>query len=522
MKHRFGCRAAAFLLTLTGAASVLSLPAAAEPETGSETAASETETTASEETTTTSVTTTSTVTETTVTTEETATTELTTTTVDVLSRLQYEETAGGGVRITRYNWLNENEVILPDSIGGKPVTEIGHAAFQYCYADGITLPQSVLLIGDSAFAGCAYLKSVQIPQGCRYIGSSAFENCAALTEVTVPDSVTEIGGRAFADTPFREAQTDEFVILGGGVLCYYQGSSARVTLPDSVKTVAPLAFFGNETLKAVTLPDSVQRIRSTAFDGCTALAEVQADAAPAVVEADAFRNTKWDTEPADDFLCIADLLYGYRGKSAEVTVPDGIRVIGEAAFYGNARLSAVTLPDTAEEIRRTAFGSCEALQVAELGENMKSIGDSAFSGDKSLRFVRAGHGLTQIGGQAFAGCESLTELHLPDTLSEIGRDAIGYEQDPADGAMRRMNTPVTLYSNAEAAKTYAKENGLISEPLPDEENTAPAPLVTTVPGEHPGFTAPEGTRWIPSLIAGGGLVLAGLIAFLLRKLFRRG
>ena len=521
MKHRFGCRAAAALLTLTAAASAISLPAFAEPET--ETTAAP-ETTAPEETTstTTASTTSATVTETTVTTEETTTTELTTTTVNVLSRMEYEDTAGGGVRITRYNWLSENEVVLPDSIGGKNVTEIGTGAFQYCYADGISLPQGLLLIGDSAFAGCAYLKSVQIPSGCRYIGSSAFENCAALTDVTVPDTVTEIGGRAFADTPFWEAQTDEFVILGGGVLCRYQGSADRVTLPDTVKTIAPLAFFGNETIRAVTLPASVQRIRSTAFDGCTALSEVIAEEAPAFVEADAFRNTKWDTDPADDFLCIGDLLYGYRGKSAEVTVPDGIRVIGEAAFYGNARLSAVTLPDTAEEIRRTAFGSCEALQVAELGDNLKSIGDAAFSGDKSLRFVRTGHGLTEIGGQAFAGCESLTELHLPDTLSEIGQNAIGYEPDPAGGAMRKMNTPVTLYSNAEAAKTYAKENGLISEPLPEEENTAPAPVVTTVPDEGLHFSTPEGTRWIPSLLAGGGLVLAGLIALFLRRLFRRG
>lgn len=521
MKHRFRLRAAAFCLTMAAAQTVFLMPVFAEPENEPETTtAAASETTVPAETTSAAPVTTTVVTETTVTTEATTATETSATTADVRSRLQYEE-AGSGIRITRYQWLNEMRVELPDSIGGKPVTEIGAEAFRYCYADEIVLPQPLLLIGDSAFAGCAYLTDVRIPQGCRYIGAGAFENCAALSSVSVPDTVTEIGQRAFSDTPFLSEQTGEFVVLGGGVLYRYQGGAERVTLPDTVQVIAPMAFAGDRTIRSLTLPASVRRIRSGAFDGCTALTEITADRAPDYVEQGAFRDTKWYAEPASDFLCIGDLLYAYRGDDASVSVPDGVRVINEAAFLDNARLSAVTLPDSAEEIRRSAFSGCEALQVAELGESLQSIGDAAFSGDKSLRYLRTGHSLSVIGTQAFTGCTALTEVHLPDTLSVIGAHAIGYEQSAEDGSLRKMSTPVTLFSNAAAAKEYAAENGLSSEPLPAEENTEPAPEITTLAAQCRGLKLPDGTLWVPAVLAGGALVLVGLVSLLIRRLCRR-
>ena len=523
MKHRFGCRAAAVLLTWAAVQTMFCAPVFAEPEDGTDTTVqTAAETTLPAETTSASTLPETTVTEETVTAEQTTETEQTTAaTVNVLTRLQYEEAGSGGMRITRYQWLNERLVELPDTIEGRPVTEIGAEAFRYCYADEIRLPSSLLLIGDSAFAGCAYLTDVQIPQGCRYIGSSAFENCALLRSVHVPDSVTEIGRQAFAETPFLAEQTEDFVILGSGVLYSYQGSAERVTLPDTVQTIAPMAFAGNETIRSVTLPASLRRIRATAFDGCTALSEIQAETAPAAVEAGAFRSTRWYAEPASDFLCIGGLLYAYRGEAAEVRVPDGIKVIGESAFLGNARLSAVTLPDSAEEIRYAAFSGCEALQVAELGDGMQSIGDAAFSGDSALRYLRTGHSLTEIGSQAFTGCTALSELHLPDSLNRIGTQAIGYVADAEDGSVRKMDMAVTLFSNAEAAKDYAKKNGLLSAPLPEEENTAPAPEITTTPAQRSGLRGPNGTLWVPAVLAGGALVLTGLIGLFLRRLIRR-
>ena len=120
-------------------------------------------------------------------------------------------------------------VIIPESIGGYPVTEIANNAFQNDILKSIVIPDSVTSIGEMAFPGCYSLTSVTIGNSVTSIGSSAFYNCTSLASVTIPDSVTSIGSYAF--------------------WCCY-------------------------SLTSITIPDSVTRIGSSAFYNCTALASV--------------------------------------------------------------------------------------------------------------------------------------------------------------------------------------------------------------------------------------------------------
>jgi hypothetical protein len=63
----------------------------------------------------------------------------------------------------------------------------------------VTIPGSVISIGDYAFAGCSGLTSVTIPGSVISIGDYAFAGCSGLTSVIIPGSVTSIGGPVFAD-----------------------------------------------------------------------------------------------------------------------------------------------------------------------------------------------------------------------------------------------------------------------------------------------------------------------------------
>jgi len=61
--------------------------------------------------------------------------------------------------------------------------------------------------------------------------------------VTIPKTVTDIGGYTFRsptfyDTPWLDGQTDDFVIVGDGVLLAYNGGSKTPVLPQTVKTIA--------------------------------------------------------------------------------------------------------------------------------------------------------------------------------------------------------------------------------------------------------------------------------------------
>ena len=129
----------------------------------------------------------------------------------------------------------ETKVIIPSAItyNGKTykVTAIGKWAFFWCTnLTSITIPNSVISIGDGAFGGCenidvdknnTHYKSIDgnlyskdgttliqyaigktktsftIPDHVNTIGEWAFSRCENLTSITIPNSVTTIGESAF-------------------------------------------------------------------------------------------------------------------------------------------------------------------------------------------------------------------------------------------------------------------------------------------------------------------------------------
>lgn len=90
---------------------------------------------------------------------------------------------------------------IPSTYKDKPVTAIGDGAFRQFTAwkslTSITIPDSIVSIGNSAFAGCKSLTKIIIPDSVTSLGNCVFENCIDLTSLTFSNSLTEIGDGAF-------------------------------------------------------------------------------------------------------------------------------------------------------------------------------------------------------------------------------------------------------------------------------------------------------------------------------------
>ncbi len=87
---------------------------------------------------------------------------------------------------------------IPDTIEGKPVTQIGDSAFSNSKSlVKVTMPDTVEKIGKNAFKGCALLVDIYLSDGLLEMGEGVFDSCEKLARISIPDGVTAIGKKAF-------------------------------------------------------------------------------------------------------------------------------------------------------------------------------------------------------------------------------------------------------------------------------------------------------------------------------------
>jgi len=163
--------------------------------------------------------------------------------------VEYTET-NGTLSVTGYNGSGGN-VVIPSSYAGLPVTSIGDSAFE---ANGnltqVTLPTSLITIGNFSFTYCYALTKINILGGVTSIGHAAFF-ITNITSITLPKGITSI-----ADTTFDGC-----------------GNLTQITIPDGVTSIGHYAF-GASGLTHITIPASVTSIEPLAFNNCHSLSNV--------------------------------------------------------------------------------------------------------------------------------------------------------------------------------------------------------------------------------------------------------
>lgn len=161
-----------------------------------------------------------------------------------------------------------------------------------------------------------------------------------------------------------------------------------------------------------------------------------------------------------------------------ITIPDGIAIIKNYALSMCRSLTSITIPDSVTTIGREAFYDCYSLTSVNIPDSVTTIGDEAFSSCDGLKKVTIGDGVGKIGQEAFYGCAGLTSITIPESVTSIGYKAFDvcsnlteifveennryYSSDEYGVLFNKERTNLIKYPNGNARDCYTIPEGVIS------------------------------------------------------------
>lgn len=104
----------------------------------------------------------------------------------------------------------------------------------------------------------------------------------------------------------------------------------------------------------------------------------------------------------------------------KVTLPTGIKTIGQMAYFGCTALEEANVPEGVSDIPDYCFQNCKALRIIEMPQHLNSIGTDAFKSCTKIESMCIPEGVVSLPDGMFTGFSSMTSLSLPSTMRNVG------------------------------------------------------------------------------------------------------
>lgn len=227
--------------------------------------------------------------------------------------------------------------------------------------------------------------------------------------------------------------TNGWPVVNIGTNAFQYSSVGSVTIPNSVTSISPRAFYHCYSLANVAIPDSVTNIGDYAFEDCFLT----------------------NLTIGSGVISIGNYAFDYCFSLRSVTIPNSVVTIGVSAFFNCAKLTSITIPNSVTTIGHTVFSQCTSLTNVIIGTGVTNIGPLAFGSCSSLAAITVDtqnsvyssvdgvffdknqitliefpsrkiggyiipNSVTSIANNAFEYCSNLTSVTIPDKVTTIG------------------------------------------------------------------------------------------------------
>lgn len=358
--------------------------------------------------------------------------------------LTFMPLANGSYGVSAGNARYLEEITIPATYNGKAVTTIIENGFSGATnLKKITIPNSIISVGDNAFYNCGNLQYNE-KDGGLYLGNA--ENpyliLVKAKDATITRCDVEPTTIAICDNAFYGCT--ELSILN---------------IPNTVKNIGSYAFKGCSAVDVINIPEGCTYIGTETFEGCVNLRKINIPASVSNIGKSAFANCQSLSEVT---FAKGSILIGFANETftgckslKSITIPKTVTYIGDnkatvntnGVFFNCSALEKVTFEEGSmlKQIGNHAFNKCTKLSTIALPETVNYIGISAFQGSglkniklpesvitinentfyncKSLKTVTMGSKVTKIGVQAFAACSVLNNVIIPASVKAINPGA---------------------------------------------------------------------------------------------------
>lgn len=327
------------------------------------------------------------------------------------------------------------EIVIP-----KSLTTIENYMFAYCTKlEKVTLSKEITSIGQYSFAGCELLSEINL-ENVNEINDYAFASCVALQNVKF-DNLYKVGYGAFASAPITgEIVANKLQEIGS--YAFQNAKFTAFTAPSLVK-VNEGGFSNCANLLEFVLPETIESLGQYIFNGCTGLKAFYYND----------NGTLKETGKINDYAMLdKGIIYvvlasgGYELKAipgnmrtSTIEVMEGTVRIDSFAANENKHIYKVIFPDKLQLIGDFAFYNCSNLQEVEFRSVTAPTLESTYSQNAKLSEGDPGYELLHSAFDLFsyelcyftfkdlAGKKDPITMILPNNDNLVGYDSIVYE-----------------------------------------------------------------------------------------------
>ncbi len=266
-----------------------------------------------------------------------------------------------GIYYRAFEAKSIGEIVIYDGL-----EVIDYCTFANSDISSIIIPNSVTLIGESAFADCKKLKTVTFgTKGSSVqntvINKRAFDGCTALTSIIYNSGIKKIHENVFCECPNL---TDLYI---NGLASYlkidtpeYNGYGSLVGY--NTKNI----YVNGEIVRNLVIPEGVKGICSSAFQYCKTLETVKFPSTLEYIGVGAFRNCPNLKNPV---------------------FPESLKYINEDAFFCCSSIKMIEIPASVKDLGMDSFGYCRNLEVVIMNESLISDQKCAFDNCENLKQI---------------------------------------------------------------------------------------------------------------------------------------